>query len=442
MKLMKRGIFVLAALVTGVGLIYGVENWLGARSYRKALEELEAKGESTQYADLVPDPVNEAENFGSAPYLQGLRRKAEPGSVQAELEELYDSLRDLHEAETPEEYGEIAERLSKLSESGQGDSREFLEEKFSLWHPVRSELVARLDLPQARWNRSFPRGSRGDTYWVYQASTFSLMKLIALEALFLVHEGSAEIALENIEIGWRLGSLYSEEPGMIYHVILLANLALMSESVVAGLQAGIWSDEQLDRLDEGLGRLNFREVFLRSLRGERAYGISFVEELGRFGKVEEFVTRDDPWWLAVLPRGWGLRGVAETARAFQSGIEIFESVDVPFGEQMAQWEEILRGQESESWRAWTARLTGMKMSGVGRACLEAAQKNAILRAAIGVLRFELEHGRYPERLDGLGVPVVDPANDQALIYRRAGDGFRIETNEEQKEARLAFERLH
>ncbi|HSH94734.1 MAG TPA: hypothetical protein VK968_11360, partial [Roseimicrobium sp.] len=59
-----------ASPVLFVILFYLVENWRGARAWKKCQEEMAAKGEKLDYASFVPPKIPVEQNFAAAPVFQ------------------------------------------------------------------------------------------------------------------------------------------------------------------------------------------------------------------------------------------------------------------------------------------------------------------------------------------------------------------------------------
>ena len=65
----KRTIFGLACLVTLIALFYAEEDWRGWHAWNKFKREWEAKGEKFDFADFVPPPVPDDQNFALTPIV-------------------------------------------------------------------------------------------------------------------------------------------------------------------------------------------------------------------------------------------------------------------------------------------------------------------------------------------------------------------------------------
>ena len=57
MRIFRKGLFVLACLITVIAILYVEENWRGKRAWEKYKLEWEAKGEKFDLMSFVPPPV-------------------------------------------------------------------------------------------------------------------------------------------------------------------------------------------------------------------------------------------------------------------------------------------------------------------------------------------------------------------------------------------------
>lgn len=430
MKYLKRISFILAALVTLVALFYAVENWRGTRDYQKVMQQLEKEGEELDFAKLTPKIVPEGENFGSATFLQELEQEGVPGSLQATMEAVYESIRQVEESETNAEFLEIAQGLVEES-GGEMEPLEFMGHALEPWQAVRQDLVERLPLTYAQWNKTVESGQQADVYAALNISSMFVMKLTGIQARVHLLEGKSEAALEDILIGLRLGEMYEQEPGLIFHVTFLATLALMGEPIKEGLRMHAFSAEQLDRLDQSLRKIDFANILQFAMRGERAFAITFTETAPK-----ALLGEGEASWLAWAPKGWALRGFGALAEAYQQSVEIFGSTDLPLGTQRQAWHRLWERHQSVRATEWTAALGAGKLSGVIDASVDTARAFAVHRAAIEIYKFKIAHGHYPEELGELH---CDPLDEQPLLYQREGDGYRIETRNDPEGFPIRFE---
>lgn len=68
--IMGRTLIVLAALIILVAVFYAEEDWHGERAWEKCKRDLEAKGYVLDWAELIPSPVRDDQNFFDAPKMQ------------------------------------------------------------------------------------------------------------------------------------------------------------------------------------------------------------------------------------------------------------------------------------------------------------------------------------------------------------------------------------
>jgi len=69
-RLARRLLLAVAALVTLLALFYTVENWRGKRAWENCRRALEARGEVLDWANFIPPPVPDDQNFYKAPRMQ------------------------------------------------------------------------------------------------------------------------------------------------------------------------------------------------------------------------------------------------------------------------------------------------------------------------------------------------------------------------------------
>jgi hypothetical protein len=72
----KRFLFGLACFVTLIALFYAEENWRGKHDWEKYKRQWEAKGEHFDFADFVPPPVPDEQNFALAPIFDATDKLA------------------------------------------------------------------------------------------------------------------------------------------------------------------------------------------------------------------------------------------------------------------------------------------------------------------------------------------------------------------------------
>jgi len=63
-------LLVLAGLIALVALFYAEKDWRGKRAWENCKRELEAKGHVLDWAELIPLPVRDGQNFFDAPEMQ------------------------------------------------------------------------------------------------------------------------------------------------------------------------------------------------------------------------------------------------------------------------------------------------------------------------------------------------------------------------------------
>ena len=70
----QRFLFALACFVTLIALFYAEEDWRGWHAWNQFKHEWEAKGEHFDFADFIPPPVPDEQNFALAPVGRSQRK--------------------------------------------------------------------------------------------------------------------------------------------------------------------------------------------------------------------------------------------------------------------------------------------------------------------------------------------------------------------------------
>jgi hypothetical protein len=71
-RILRRGLLGAAVLLTLIATFYTEESWRGKRAWENCKRELEAKGVKMDWADSIPAPVPDDQNFFAAPEMQKL----------------------------------------------------------------------------------------------------------------------------------------------------------------------------------------------------------------------------------------------------------------------------------------------------------------------------------------------------------------------------------
>ena len=256
----------------------------------------------------------------------------------------------------------------------------------------------------------------------------SLAKLLALQGQLDVFQGHGTKALEDVGVLLRLAKMYMLEPGMIFQVLALADLSLGFTSIEQGLIEQLWTEAQLDQLQLWLAKIDIPAAFVRGIRSERAFGLTFESALRqRFRSPARFGDLVPPDARA-FPIGWALRGFGVISLAYQEAIEE-ASPEEPFGTRIATFNKIIGRLQNSPATEWIAGYGAIKMTGIGDAFLEASRRLAVLRGATQIERFRLREGNLPKALTELPNLPRDPLTNLPLGYHVADGTFVLEASD-------------
>lgn len=295
-------------------------------------------------------------------------------------------------------------------------------------------------------------------------------------AVYDLHQGNLDAALENLHAVARLTDTLENEPLFIDQLVRIAIAAIARGTIWEALQADGWTDAQLALLQSDWARLQFTPTMVQALCMERAMSRSYFpgeanfsrqsirEALGWSGSglggtrggtsftgsgvdawIDAFGRMIEPLILAARIELWRHVWAPMDQRFFLEGTQ--EIID--FGRDglahhnlrlLPDLEErgtnllgkpllLQRFQENPGLSRrylWTTLLTGANAKALGKGA-QADAWNQVIVVAIALKRFQLKYGRWPEKLAALvpeflpEVP-IDWMDGKPLRYRLNPDG--------------------
>ena len=452
---LARFMFLVACLITLVGLFYAEENWRGYRAWREYRTTLEQAGESFGFESFIPAQVSDDRNFASAAFLKtwldyeetpgGIRWRDKtnrigpsriaadlgPGKPPRPLEFDQDRFTDLGAWQgfyrNNTNYPQVT-ALAKPAESVQGALAKF--------DPLILDLIqAMRTRPLTRFPVQYQSENPYRILLPHLAHLRALCQILQLRAAAHLELGQSTPAFEELQLGFRLADSVREEPFLVSHLVRLALLHLLLEDVKGGLLLHRWSPDQTDWFERQFATIDLIKEFAHCIRGERAMSLRLVE-LARRGKWESGLldeTEDSaipryPALVRLAPSGWFYRNALFLARAHQE--KLFPTVDVGTGRiSRAKFEDshAFREQLESGLDTIAARL-------LLPANMNVLPKTARAQTSINqaLIACELERawratGRYPETLAELEARVPggvreDPVGGKPMHYRRLDGG--------------------
>jgi len=245
--------------------------------------------------------------------------------------------------------------------------------------------------------------------------------------------------------------LYRAAPLVVSHMVRTATCGLASEAIWQGLQSPGWSEDQLRELQDRVERLELLAGLVEGFETERAGILQLVQRYRTQGPsaLHSLYTAmglsSPPWWREQLAFGyWRLFRYPPAERelilTFQDELDRDRQLAggsawtalPPRRAQAVPW----------AWRAsietWLQGANGRKLSApifeapkflrVSERTVEVEIRRRLALTALGLARYRLARGNYPDRLDEL-VPdylktaLSDPVDGQPFRYRREDPQF-------------------
>jgi len=272
-------------------------------------------------------------------------------------------------------------------------------------------------------------------------------RFLTAKALVEAKRGRAAEALNDLAIEVRLVNHIGAEPTLIAQLVRIACTAIAFWYVPEILAAAPPSEAESRALYDLLSEVDTRGRFIPVIETERAFGISFFDEvrragpatLGRLYRPPGVEYRHRLGWGDVLDRGWPvLRWVWEPLLKLEEVYYLRYTretiakaaalVKMPY----PQAREGLRQLEVAPIRApryvlVSYALLPLPLQAFQRV-VESDAMVGLMRGALALRAYQIEHGDYPASLAELkargGWPIADdPFSGKPFVYRREGKGY-------------------
>lgn len=468
--------FTAVGLVTVTALFFAVENWRGARAWKKVRDELRAKGEPLSFAELVPPMPLEDENFAMTPFFRGFFDKSISADgktpvwsvrqQESKLPDWPDKLQDdrnwrlgeRHEfawnrrvtelqnspvqKESAQEELAVRSRTTDRNELDGVDLtankpietvRQLLEKS----RPVMAEIETAVLRPKSQFPVHYEDNISAIIPHVAKLKT--LGRLFSLRALVHLEASDAEASLKDVATTLRLAESLKSEPILISALVRISILELAMQPVWQGLANRRWDDGQLRTLQTQLNAIDLLAAYSFSIRGERMFALDFCDLVERERNLGDMGMIDDSsdshglryrlWNYA--PRGWYAYNKAAIARLMGDTLPAIDPVEERFDPAS------IKAYESGVDRLFRgdARLLLARhiVPAVGKAAQRFALGQTSLDQALiacALERHRLGRGGYPATLaelvpDYLAKVPHDIMDGQPMRYRLADGKFTL-----------------
>ncbi len=502
---LRRVLFGLACLATLIALFYGEENWRGRHAWEACKRELEAKGVSFDAKEMVPPPVPDAENFASTPFfvplfdfnpeprqagqspwrdtnaLQHTQQYLDPvaklfdvwdqtnGAVQVnswikphlDLAAVY-----VEYLRQKEKRGAKTNQLpAKMS---QQEAAAKILDTMAFADPVLEELRTASRRPYSRFNINYGQDMPASILLPHLGVMKGWSQLLRSRAMAELALGRTNEAFEDVEMIFRLANATQNEPILISQLVRIAQVTIALQPIQQGLEGHQWSDQQIEKFAEELGKLDFLAEIWNKMEAERRFfggGIyTWFRRQSAQTKAGVMPNFADNGWqnspilaglFAFQPTGWSYLDEANYHRLFESlllpGIDVTNRIISP------KLQSELSGKMNHELRGDTGTLT-LKHKLLCRLLLpalpglsqRAAKSQTMVNEAMiacALERYRLAHGEFPSKLEDLTPQFLpklphDVIGGGPLYYRRTGDGhfvlYSVGWNEKDDGGQIAF----
>lgn len=473
--------FTCLAAGTLAALFYAEENWRGARVWNATKRDLKARGESVDARDFIPPAVPDDQNLAMAPlFVRTFQYQVDPGTGLLTFNRVSswadsDTFKVLQampwgdqsaRPALPSGYGRNGNWMT-----GHGTDFSYVQAYYrqrpefpsappaaspaesvllalTRFTPLLDELArAAAERPRTRFPVNWTLRPAGGIALPHYNVIQTLTSTLRLRASAELAAGQTAAARRDLALIFRLRQSMSPDPTLIAPLVDVTCIGIFMQPIWEGLAARQWSREDLDALQDSLGRINVLQEYQQAMRGERALMIARIPEDFQDGTVARQLARELPsysgsgesptasvlgrwlWqFLPCWPRGWYQQNTAAASRLLQT--DWIDTVD-PINHRVtfARNKDLPRALENTPVTPDTL-LMKVYLLGLTSVANKFAQTQSVVDQAVTACALEkyfLDHQAYPAMLAEL-VPTYlnrapnDVIDGAPMRYRRTADG--------------------
>jgi hypothetical protein len=442
-RLKLLGKILLALVVLFVAFLL-FERFCGQYSLALFKRRLAAKGESLEVHKLIVPPLADADNGASE--ILGVKPSFTEGKA------------------IPRNYPPKM-RLMATGRALVGFREDYwVDEKITnTWEEVSSDLAtnrqaleqlrAALAKPGFDFKLDHSHGFEMDFTHIPPTKSYSQWLGAAVQNS--LRNGEYQVALEDLLAAIRIPRVLENDRILISELVRAAISSINLGTTWEALQADVWTEEQLARIQAAWEKNTFATNMVRSLRVERADGDTYFE---RFRKSNDetyqymfpiwlqSLTGDedvDPghWWQSefvrkqIYCRIWRIAWLDQDEKFYLEGIQRLVGDHSTGAEKAARpgeeyWFGLGKAPRQNFYDNWRFGMSAQSLGSLSRSTVKsdrAETQRSIVLSAIALKRYSLRHGNYPESLDALvpeflsAVP-TDYMDGKPVKYRRNEDG--------------------
>lgn len=455
-RLLRKGLFVLACLATLIAFLYVEENWRGKRAWENYKREWEAKGEKFDLASYEPPPVPDEENFAMTPFLAPLfdlnPRPLQPGQSlwrdSNAVERVQNFAKELKEPKSGADWNKG--ELTDLSAWVSAQHKKGEPEKPALnrtaaatevlrileqYRPVMDELQTASQRPYARFNVHYSDKDQNPVEILLPHLGFVKVsaRIFHLRASAELALGRTDQACADVKTALYLAGSIKGEPFLVSELVRIAILQLtLQRPVWDGLAGHQWSDAQLAEFQQRLGGIDLLAEYGHAIRGERGLEIDGLDYMRTHRKELNNLDGNTTLISWLVPGGFFYQNELVMSRMHQE-INLPEVdaakhrvyVNLPSGSE----DDLMNKELSAGFPPYTM-FVRILFPALAKARMKSAYAQTLVDEAMvacALERYRLAHGEFPQSLDALTPQFIqkipnDIFTGGPLKYQRAGDG--------------------
>lgn len=414
--------FNLTALILLV-IAHTIFNFIAGRKLEAEINRIRQAGEPLTLEEAAPPPIPDSENAAV------LYQKAfKPFQVDENTEKIKDQ-----ELET----------LAKFVEwhPGQKKPRPTLAQATAAVakkEPLFKLLEEASLRPACRFSVDWAAGfeARFPYLWQIRLAT----RLLTAKALVDSSQGDAEKAMNDLAVAFRAANHLAPEPTLINQMVRMACIAIIFQQFPAILEAAPPDITQSRALYDLLATAEDRAPYIHAMEGERCFGLGLFDLL-QSKKADRFLysIAGYDYDRESAPTGWRMFvGLWPAIRPIWSPflkldelhyLELMQKqislAAQPYRKAHKQYQTL---DQDHPWYAPVSVIIPPVFFMAHAKEDQLIAEAAIMRGALALRAYQIEHGQYPDSLaqlrsaGGWEIP-EDPFSGKELIYRRQGQGY-------------------
>ena len=428
MRKLGAVLFVIALLATLVGAFHLIENWRGEKTWEAYRKKLTADGAKLDLNAFVPPPIPDHQNFAATPFFADLFPGPKMSNWNAKhWPETFLKLNPQGSSGKRNErtltdlvaWQHALRGTNNTRETGAdaraSAARELLA-ALQPYEPALTELRAVAARPLSRFDVRYTMDNPWGILLPHLPVLKQLAQFLSVKACAELAAGNSDRAMDDVQLLARVVHSMDNELFLINYLVEVAAFQPMLQPIWEGMVLGIWSDPQLEGLQQVLMGFNFVQQLEQRLNAERAVGILTVDILmkqryklelldaltGQQGsKVRNAAS-------LLIPNGWfRLEQYELTKLANEFVLPGADGTNrLVYPSQIERNDAQLQREISPGWRGLMKhrRLAGLLLPTVVRVHRKAAEAQTGAHQgaiACALERYRRRHGEYPTELTQL-----------------------------------------